>query len=191
MKASTAKFILNKVLGWKGQENFPKEGKSLMLGVPHTSVWDFVIADLYATSQGEPIHILIKDKFFFWPVGPILRKWGAIPLKSDSKTGGTSALMQMIEAYNTHDNIIMGIAPECTRKPVKRWKTGCFVIAKKANVTLYTGFIDWGRKYVGYGEVFTLTDDMHADMIRLQQHYKDSGVQAKYPKQFVFDDEVK
>ena len=190
MKASTADFILTRILGWTGEDNFPKEPKSLMLGVPHTSVWDLVIAYLYAMSKGAPIHILIKEKFFFWPLGSILRKWGAIPLKSSAKGGGTGALMQMIEAYETHDHIFMGIAPEGTRKPVKRWKTGCFVIAKKANIPLYAGFIDWGRKVVSCGERFDLTDDMRADMLRLQKHYKDLGVKAKFPKQFVYDDEV-
>ena len=189
MKAKTADFILTKILGWTGEDNFPKDPKSLMLGVPHTSVWDLVISYLYAISKGAPIHILVKEKFFIWPVGALLRKWGAIPLKSKSK-GGTSTLMQMIEAFNTHDHIFMGLAPEGTRKPVKKWKTGCFVISKRANIPIYAGFIDWGRKVVSCGEKFELTDDPQADMLRLQQHYKALGVQAKFPKKFVYDDGV-
>ena len=61
MKASTARFILTRVMGWTPVENFPQEPKMLFLGVPHTSVWDMVVAYLYATSQGAPIHLLIKD----------------------------------------------------------------------------------------------------------------------------------
>lgn len=191
MKASTARFILTRVMGWTPVENFPQEPKMLFLGVPHTSAWDMVVAYLYATSQGAPIHILIKDKFFFWPVGAILRKWGAIPMKKASKGGGAGALMQMIEAFNSHDRICMGMAPEGTRKPVRRWKTGCFVIAQKANVPIYAGYIDWGRKVVSYGEKFNVTGDMSADMLRLQQYYKDLGVRGKHPDRFVFDEAVK
>ena len=163
----------------------------LFLGVPHTSVWDFLVAYLYAVSNGAPIRILIKGKFFVWPIGAILRKWGAIPLKSSEKGGGTGAMMQMIEAFQTYDRICIGIAPEGTRKPVKRWRTGCFAIAKKAGVPLYAGYIDWGRKVVSYGEKFEMTDDMQADMLRLQQYYKDLGVKGKYPGKFVFDDSIK
>ena len=191
MKQSTAAFLLHKVLGWTGQSNFPTQGKALFLGIPHTSVWDFVVAYLYARSEGGKINILIKEKFFFWPIGGILRRCGAIPLHNSKQPTTSNIIYQMVEAFKENDNILMGIAPEGTRKPVKRWKTGFHIIASKAGVPVYAGFIDWGRKQVGYGEIFPLTDDPHADMLRLQQHYKDLGVKAKFPEKFVFDDSIK
>jgi 1-acyl-sn-glycerol-3-phosphate acyltransferase len=190
MKPSTANFILTKVLGWHPEPNFPKEKKALILGVPHTSVWDSVIAFLYARANDAPMHILVKENFFFWPIGPILRSWGAIPLKKTKGAGGASAIMQMVEAFRTHDNILMGIAPEGTRKPVKKWKTGYHIIATRAGVPLYAGYINWKDKYVSYGDIFPLTDDVRADTLRLQRHYKTLGVGAKYPEKFVYDDEV-
>ena len=190
MKPATAHFILTKILGWHPDPNFPKDKKALVLGVPHTSVWDFVIAFLYARSHNAPMRILVKENFFFWPVGPVIRKWGAIPLRKRSAAGGAGAIIQMVEAFKSNDEILMGIAPEGTRKPVKKWKTGYHVIATKAGVPLYAGFINWTTKYVSYGEVFPLTDDIHADTIRLQRYYKTLGVGAKYPEKFVYDDEV-
>jgi len=190
MKAKTADFILTKICGWKLDENFPKDEKALILGVPHTSISDFFVAYLYAVAKGAHLRILVKDNFFFWPVGALLRKWGAIPLKKRSEGGGSTA-MQMIEAFKTHDKILMGLAPEGTRKPVKKWKTGFHTIAKRAEVPVYAGYIDYKNKRVGYGEIFPLTDDAQADMIRLQQFYKDMGVTARHPENFVFDDAVK
>ena len=76
MKPSTAKFILTRVLGWKPDPAFPTAKKALVLGVPHTSIWDFVVAYLYARSNNAPMHILVKENFFFWPVGPVISKWG-------------------------------------------------------------------------------------------------------------------
>mgnify|MGYP002860001449 CR=1 FL=1 len=189
MKPSTADFILRKVLGWHPEPNFPKNGKALILGVPHTSLWDFVIAFLYARSKQADIHILVKDKFFFWPVASLLRSWGALPMKS-GKEGGANAALQMVEAFKAYDNILMGIAPEGTRKPVKRWKTGYHTIAKRAGVPVYAGVIDWKKKYVSYGEIFPLTDDARADTLRLQKHYRDLGVGARHPDNFVFEDGV-
>ena len=165
------------------------DGKALILGVPHTSAWDFVISYLYFRSQGAQINVLIKEKFFVWPIKGFLRRAGAMPLKS-AADGGGNAIFQMVEAFNGHDHILMGIAPEGTRKPVKKWKTGFHVIATKAGVPVYAGYVDWGRKEVGYGEIFPLTDDAQADMLRLQKHYKDLGVRAKFPEKFVFDDSV-
>ena len=189
MKPSTAKFILTRIMGWKPDPSFPTAKKALVLGVPHTSIWDFVVAFLYARSNDAPMHILVKENFFFWPVGSVLRKWGAIPLKKTG-SGGASAIMQMVEAFNTHDEILMGIAPEGTRKPVKRWKTGYHIIATRAGVPLYAGYINWKDKVVSYGEVFPLTDDVRSDTLRLQRLYKSLNVAAKYPENFVYDDEA-
>ena len=189
MKPSTANFILVKLLGWHPEPNFPKDEKALILGVPHTSVWDFLIAYLYARSKNADLHILVKENFFFWPVGPLLKKWGAIPLKKRQE-GGAGAALQMVEAFKTHDKILMGIAPEGTRKPVKKWKTGYHTIATRAGVPVYAGFINWEKKYVSYGDVFPLTDDVRADTLRLQRYYQTLGVGAKDRENFVFDDDV-
>ena len=101
MKPATAHFILTKILGWHPDPNFPKDKKALVLGVPHTSVWDFVIAFLYARSHNAPMRILVKENFFFWPVGPVIRKWGAIPLRKRSAAGGAGAIIQMVEAFKS------------------------------------------------------------------------------------------
>ena len=39
-------------LGWTAVEPLPEEKKCIMLGVPHSSVWDFVISYLYFKSIG-------------------------------------------------------------------------------------------------------------------------------------------
>ena len=127
MKPSTARFILTRILGWKPDPAFPAAKKALVLGVPHTSIWD---------------------------------------------------------------TILIGIAPEGTRKPVKRWKTGYHIIATKAGVPVYAGYINWKEKYISFGEVFPLTDDVRADTLRLQRHYKSLGVAAKHPENFIYDDEA-
>lgn len=121
MKPSTANFLLTKVLGWHPDPDFPVVEKALMLGAPHTSVWDFVISYLYARSHSAPLHILVKEAFFFWPVGPVIRRWGAIPLKKKAGVGGASAVMQMVEAFKNNDNIWMGLAPE---GPASRSRSG-------------------------------------------------------------------
>ncbi|MCF0163794.1 MAG: 1-acyl-sn-glycerol-3-phosphate acyltransferase [Bacteroidales bacterium] len=189
MKPKTAEFILCKILGWK-MGPFCQDPKALILGVPHTTVWDFPIAALYAIACGKQAHILVKQSFFFWPVGPIIKKLGAIPLEETTR-GGAGAVRQMIDAYRNNDEFLWSFAPEGTRSPVKHWKTGFHKIAREAGVPVYAGYYDWGTKTVTCGGKFELTDDLRSDMIRLQQHYKDLGIKGFHPEKFVFDDAVK
>ena len=46
-------FLLCKVMGWTIDEDSVKEDKCILLGVPHTSIWDFVVSYLYYRSRGE------------------------------------------------------------------------------------------------------------------------------------------
>lgn len=179
-----ARFAL-KVLGWKGIEPIVSEPKCLMLGVPHTSIWDFPIAYFYYRSVGGKARIMIKGDFFFWPLGPILKKLGAIPLYKDHKVGITK---QIIDAVNSNDTFHLALAPEGTRSPVKRWKTGFHTIAKATGIPVYLGYFDWKKKEVGRGVRFELSDDPVADMKRVQDHYKKMGVVGKYPHKTVYLD---
>ena len=42
----------------------------------------------------------------------------------------------------------------------EKWKTGFHKIATACDIPVYLGYFDWGRKQVGRGEKFILTDDV-------------------------------
>ena len=71
----TAKRILN-MMGWQGMDEAIPAPKCIILGAPHTSIWDFVISWLYYRSVGGNAKVMIKKGFFKWPLGPILRHLG-------------------------------------------------------------------------------------------------------------------
>lgn len=73
--------LILKIAGWKVMEPPVPEPKCIILGVPHTSVWDFIVSLLYYNSEGHKAYIMIKDSFFRWPFGKILRAVGGIPVK--------------------------------------------------------------------------------------------------------------
>ena len=79
----------------------------------------------------------------------------------------------------------LAIAPEGTRKAVKRWKTGFHTIAREVGCPVYLGYFDWGTKRVGRGEKFELTDDPKADMKRIQEIYEDMHMVGKHPEGYV------
>lgn len=171
-----------KKLGWTAVGPAPEEPKCVILGVPHTSMSDFLISYLFFTSFGEVGHVMIKKELFFWPLGSFLRALGCIPVDR-SNAGGL--VRSLISEMDKADFFKLAIAPEGTRKPVKRWKTGALVIAREASVPLYAGWFDWGTKRISCGEKFPLTDDPKADLERLQQHYESLSLTAKHPENYI------
>ena len=188
MKPKTARRILTKWMHWTMKEDqLPPEPKLILLGVPHSSIWDFIVAWLfYRALDGKP-RVMIKKEFFFWPLGSLLRSVGAIPVDRKNPVGITR---QVIEAMEKSDQFALCIAPEGTRKPVKRWKTGFHTIAKAAGVPVYVGYFDWGTKEISYGWRMECSDDAMADLKTIQKYYKEKGVRPKHPGTLAYMDGV-
>lgn len=169
-------------MGWETMGGPCTEKKAIILGVPHTSALDFLISYLFYTQFDKRAHVMIKKEFFFWPIGPLLRKTGAIPVDRSS----ASALVKgIIDEMGKKDEFILAIAPEGTRKANKKWKTGYHTIAKAVGCPVYLGFFDWGRKKVGRGETFPLTDDARGDTEKIQAAYEAMGLKGKHPDNYV------
>ena len=174
--------FLLRITGWTVVEPPVEEDKCLILGVPHTSAWDFVISYLYYTSVGGKAYVMIKKEFFWGPVGWLLKKLGGLPV---DRKNASSLVLSVIHAFEKTDKLHIAIAPEGTRKAVKRWKTGFHLIAREANVPVYLGYFDWGTKRVGRGQKVELTDDAKADMKRIQEMYEQMHLVGKHPKDYV------
>ena len=171
-----------KKLGWEAVGGPPPEPKAVILGVPHTSMADFVVAYLFYTSLGEVGHVMIKKELFFWPLGPILRSMGCIPV---DRSNSANLVKSLISEMEQDSFFKLAIAPEGTRKPVKRWKAGGLVIAREAGVPVYAGYFDWGTKRISCGEKFPLTDDPKADIRRLQEYYENLHLTGKHPEKYI------
>ncbi len=169
-------------LGWTAVEPLPEEKKCIMLGVPHTTVWDFFISYLYFKSIGGDGLCMIKKEMFFPPLGWILKAMGGIPV--DRSNSGT-LVRSLIHSMNESDTFYLAIAPEGTRKPVRRWKSGYHLIARETGVPVYLGYFDWKRKRIGRGQKFPLTDDAAADTRRIQEIYESMDLGARYPEKYL------
>jgi 1-acyl-sn-glycerol-3-phosphate acyltransferase len=178
------KFLLW-LLGWKIVGGVIPVKKCIVLGVPHTSLWDFVISWIFYKSVGGIPNILVNKKFFFWPAGYLLSYMGAIPVDTSR---GASSIKQIVAEFKKREILHLAIAPEGTRKPVSKWKGGFHTLARIANVPVYLAVFDWGKKEVGIFDKFDLTDDMNSDIIRIKQWYKNRGVTGKHPEKFILGD---
>lgn len=173
---------LLKALGWTAVEPIVEEEKCIMLGVPHTSVWDFFISYLYYTSVGGHARCMVKKEFFFPPMGWLLRAMGGVPV---DRSNATAMMMSIIHEMEAPGTFHLAIAPEGTRKPVKRWKTGFHTIARSTGASVYLGYFDWRTKRVGRGQKVELTDDARADMVRIQAMYEEMHLTGKHPERYI------
>ena len=171
-----------KALGWTAVDPPVPEDKCVILGVPHTTLWDFAISYLYYTSVGGQAYCMVKKEFFRWPLGPIIRKMGGVPV---DRTNGASVVLSVVHEMNSRKTMHLALAPEGTRKPVRRWKTGFHKIATEVGCPVYLGYFDWGTKRVGRGQKFEISEDPKADMERIQKIYEDMHLTARHPKNYV------
>ena len=173
-----SKFLL-RLMGWKLIGGVIPEPKAIVLGIPHTSNWDFIISFLYYRAVGGKSNTMVKKEFFFWPLGYFVRAMGGIPV---DRSKGASLVKQIIAEFERREIMHLAIAPEGTRKPVTKWKGGFHTIARTVNIPVYLAFFDWGRKQIGYRDKIELTDDLQADLKKIRQYYKDHGIIGKNPE---------
>lgn len=171
-----------RTLGWTAVEPPVPEDKCIILGVPHTSIWDFAISYLYYMSVGGKAFVMIKREFFWGPLGWLLKKLGGLPV---DRKNATSLVLSVIHEMENSEKLHLAIAPEGTRKPVKRWKTGFHTIAKATGVPVYLGYFDWKTKRVGRGQKVELTDDAKADMKRIQEIYESMHLVGKHSDGYI------
>ncbi len=172
-------------MGWKAANGIMPHKKAIIIGVPHTSVWDFVISYLFYTSIGGVAHTMIKKELFFWPIGYFLKKAGGIPI---DRSRGATVVKQIINEMNSRETLHLALTPEGTRKLNKHWKAGFHTIAKATGATVYLGVFDFGRKEIGWIETMELTDDSKADIKRMKAFYRERGVIGKHPELFTTEE---
>lgn len=156
--------------GWRMVGAFPDIPKLVLIGAPHSSNWDGVWGFAAKAALGLDIKVLGKDSLFKVPVlGALLRHLGVIPVDRNAAHGVVEQAAAMIR---NAERFWFGLAPEGTRKPVERWKTGFWKIAKAADVPVLPAYFHYPEKIIGIGEPFWLGDDMNADLARIRAWYR-------------------
>ena len=167
--------LMLKVLGWKMVGSLPNEKKMILIGAPHTSNLDGVLAVACMLSVGLKFSFMMKKEMFVFPVGGLFKALGGIPINRGAKK---NVVEQMTDWFETHDKVWLGLTPEGTRKKVERYKKGYLYIAEAANIPVSLVGVNGHSKEVILGKVWTLTGDHDADNAAIKaycdEHY--SGV---------------
>lgn len=160
--------VVCKVLGWE-PVGFPGHAKVLFLAAPHTSNWDAFYMLLCAYAIGIRISWLGKKALFKPPIfGWWMRQLGGVEI---DRSGGLDTVSATAKVFEGREALYLGLAPAGTRSFRDHWKSGFYHMARKADVPVLCGFLDYEKKRGGCGPTFHLTGDVTADMDKFREFY--------------------
>jgi len=170
--------LIFRLTGWRTEGAVPQPSRFVLIAAPHTSNWDAFIMLTAAYIFRVKLAWFIKDAAFFFPLAPIIRFFGAVPI---DRTTRRNVVEQAVARFQQSDRLILAVPPEATRKKSASWKTGFYHIARGAGVPIVLGYIDYRRKVAGLGPAFTPTGDIEADFRVFEKFY--ANVTPKFPEQ--------
>ncbi|MCM1517439.1 MAG: 1-acyl-sn-glycerol-3-phosphate acyltransferase [Pseudoflavonifractor sp.] len=176
-----SKLIL-RIAGWRVDITVPDYPKSIICVAPHTSNWDFILGKLAYASIGRKAGFLMKESWFFFPLGCFFKAIGGIPVPRQK---GSSLTDKIVERFRHSDRLTIAITPEGTRRRTDNWRRGFLYIAYEAKVPILLGAIDYGKKEITISREFTTTGDVDADLSSIKRYYRDFT--ALYPEKFSTD----
>lgn len=176
--------LILKIAGWKVEINAPNFDKCLICVAPHTSNWDFILGILAYNSVGRKAGFLMKESWFFFPLGYFFKALGGIPVPRKNKKG--SLVDSLVRRFEISSKLQIAITPEGTRSRTTRWHTGFLQISHKAGIPCLLGAIDAKTKTISVNDVFYPSGDTDEDMRKIKHFYRNyTGI---YPEKFTAED---
>lgn len=170
--------LLFRLCGWRTEGAVPQPPRFVIIAAPHTSNWDAFIMVTAAYIFRVKLAWFVKDAAFVFPLGPIVRFFGGIPIDRKARN---NVVGQAVARFQNTDRLILAVPPEATRKRSDSWKTGFYHIARGAGVPIVLGYVDYGRKVAGLGPAFVPTGDIQTDFKVFDVFY--AAVTPKFPAQ--------
>ncbi len=157
-----------RLLGWDVVGQFPNLPKMVMIVAPHSSNWDFLVGVAAMFALGFEGHWIGKKQLFRWPLGPVMRWLGGIPVDRDNPQG---VVAQLNETLRRHERFVLGVTPEGTRRPVTEWKSGFYRIAHGTGLPIAPCYFDNATRQVGFFPALIPSGDADRDIAALRARY--------------------
>ena len=182
MFKSLCRLIFRK-MGWQVEMTVPYRDKCIICVAPHTSNWDFIIAELYYHSIGRTAGFLMKKEWIFWPMGVLFRSMGGITVERSRHVSLTD---RVAEAAIKAERFELAVTPEGTRSLATKWKRGFYFIALKAGLPIQLYAIDYKNKRIVCTQELVPSGNVEADMRLIMDYYR--PYEGKYPGKFAVED---
>ena len=164
---------------WRIEGELLNAKKFMIILAPHTSYWDFLANIGTMLALGIQKRWFIADAFCWWPLGNFMRWLGGIPIDRSSPQ---DLVKLTIGKFEDHDKLIIALYPEGTTLRAEKWKTGFWHIARGAKIPIQFLSVDYKKRVSVFGPVFKPSDDIEADIKKIQKYFKD--VTPKYVDKF-------
>jgi 1-acyl-sn-glycerol-3-phosphate acyltransferase len=169
VKAAVGRAIL-RAMGWRIEGGLPNLPKVVVIVAPHSSGWDFIIGIATAFALRLDVHWVGKAELFRGPLGVLMRALGGLPVDRHHPEGFVA---QLAARFASRERLLLAMAPEGTRQPVERWKTGFYRVALAAAVPIVPVYLDNARKRIGFAEPVQPTGQADADIAALRAFYSE------------------
>jgi 1-acyl-sn-glycerol-3-phosphate acyltransferase len=164
-------------LRWRVEGEIPNLSRFVIIAAPHTSNWDFVVGIAAKLALGLEVLWLGKNSLFQSPFGGLMRALGGMPV---DRTTPSDVVAATVREFQRRDKLVLGLAPEGTRRKVDRWRTGFYHIAHGARVPIVTVAINGEARALQLGPPFHTSGDLDADIRELQSRFAHvNGVKQK------------
>jgi 1-acyl-sn-glycerol-3-phosphate acyltransferase len=167
VRRTVARLLLG-AAGWRTVGEVPE--RSVLVGAPHTSNWDWVITLLLSWRYGIRIRLLVKQEVFRGPLGGLMRATGSVAL---DRANPAATVRALVADSRGEGPWLLGIAAEGTRSRQEYWKSGFYRIAQQTGLPITVAFLDAPSRTVGWGPTFHPSGDVRADMDMLRAFYAD------------------
>ena len=172
-------WLLYQHWGWTKEITVDHPDKYIICLAPHTSNKDFLLGQLYAHAEGWKINFLMKKEWFFWPLGPIFKRMGGIPVYRSKHTSMTDNLAETAKRAETFR---LCITPEGTRSLNPEWKKGFYFVALKAQIPVLLYGVDYEKRLIQCTKSMIPTGDVEKEMKEIKLYFKD--FKGKRPELF-------
>ena len=157
------------ISGWQIVGKIPNEKRILIIAAPHTSNWDFILGISALFALNVNIKWLGKHSMFLPGIAWFFKWLGGIPV---NRQNPSSLIEYVTQTVKKEKGLMIGMAPEGSRKKVKRWKSGFLRIANQTNSKIVFLSIDAPFKTLKIGEIYTPSGNTEQDIDFVMNYYK-------------------
>ncbi len=147
------------LIGWNLEGNLPNKSKLVLVALPHSSNFDFVLGLSVIWGWGLKLNYMGKHTLFKFPLGLFFRAVGGIPVDRRSPQG---LIEKMTNEFNSRSSLMLAIAPEGTRNSDGTLRAGFARIAKAASAPVLPVIVNYKTKTLSVGKLITDLSDVES-----------------------------
>lgn len=154
-----------RTMGWRIRGEFPNRPKFIVALMPHSSNMDFILTIAVLWALGLKSSFMMKHTLFWFPLGPILRGLGGIPVDRRSSQG---LVEQMSAEFRRRSRLVLGVTPQGTRSASGEFKQGFARIAAAAAVPVLPAILHYKNRTVRLASLIEEFNDVPQLMATVQ-----------------------